>query len=873
MAYTKEFLNALSIGTVVNGSAYSYTIRKVLGQGTFGITYLASVKMSGALGSLDTEVLVAIKEFFMKELNGREDSTVTSSSKDGAFAYYKSKFIHEAENLSKLKHPNIIKVVESFEENNTAYYAMEYIEGGSLDDRIAQYNGLSELECINYACQIGKALEYMHTQKMLHLDLKPNNIMLNKNGQIVLIDFGLAKQFGADGKPETSTTIGHGTPGYAPIEQANYRENKSGGFPATMDIYAFGATLFKMLTGHRPPEASIILNDGFPINELTSINIDNDFIEVVRICMEPMLKSRYASMKEVIDALLSLNISEEKVVKGFYKKGVGDRAYGSYKVNLIPVTSSITFPSDIKIRLWDNSKTGQSFELYLTDRFPTDGDTSLQNSITIWNKGEVIKEDCFCAGIPSDVKEYIIKEGLLSTEHWENEEITSIIDENFGVDVMIQMTSNDGKTFIRRVKYAHKDYHTFLLDAVSGLIFNTSLASVVNQCLKENNTSNLTRFKIPTDTKSITVRFKPARFGYTPPEYIDNGYFYSLESPSFGSISNSVIIKDFNRLVQDFNRLNIEVGDKIIDDGDYSEEPGELIIEIESKTKGLIQLSLVAFNSDMQAGNMYNININDLAESIQQIILKYLPKRSEPTIELVYTIPDITSEIWIDYSTGGIVGLTKHHKLRIGNIKSSPISSNIAYLFNPQEFSQMVSGLRNLKLRSQFGTNVEVNTGVAQAVLSISLYDNEGNLIKKFYAEDVNGQSVGDTAISVEKLKNEIIKISPSFNNLLNPDDSSEKDEKTDLSTKIIVFLFFTLIIGLIALPTYFFVHLEDQYYWWLWCSICSTELFTLIFTIAELNKKSTDLTRCGTIAFILGCLSLFAYIVLWICQMCYWWL
>lgn len=239
----------LAIGTVLQGKTYKYHIRKVLGQGTFGITYLASVKMSGALGSLDTDILVAIKEFFMKGLNGREDSAVTCSSKDGAFAYYKSKFIHEAENLGKLKHPGIIKVIELFEDNNTAYYSMEYVEGASsLDDRIVKFNGLSEAECINYACQIGKALDYMHSQNMLHLDIKPNNIMLHKSGHIVLIDFGLSKQFGADGKPETSTTIGHGTPSYAPIEQASYQGNQKNGIPATMDIYAFGATMFKMLT-------------------------------------------------------------------------------------------------------------------------------------------------------------------------------------------------------------------------------------------------------------------------------------------------------------------------------------------------------------------------------------------------------------------------------------------------------------------------------------------------------------------------------------------------------------------------------------------------------------------------------------------------
>lgn len=91
----------------------------------------------------------------------------------------------------------------------------------------------------------------MHSNKMLHLDLKPKNIMLDKDGKSYLIDFGLSKQYTETGEPESSTKVGAGTPGHAPIEQANYREGK--GFPVTMDIYALGATMFKMLTGQRPP--------------------------------------------------------------------------------------------------------------------------------------------------------------------------------------------------------------------------------------------------------------------------------------------------------------------------------------------------------------------------------------------------------------------------------------------------------------------------------------------------------------------------------------------------------------------------------------------------------------------------------------------
>lgn len=103
-------MDSLKNGTILHGKNYNYKIVKTLGQGTFGITYLASVKMIGALGSLDSDLLVAVKEFFMRDFNGRNESSVTYSSKDGAFAYYKSKFVNEAKNLSNLHNSGIINV-------------------------------------------------------------------------------------------------------------------------------------------------------------------------------------------------------------------------------------------------------------------------------------------------------------------------------------------------------------------------------------------------------------------------------------------------------------------------------------------------------------------------------------------------------------------------------------------------------------------------------------------------------------------------------------------------------------------------------------------------------------------------------------------
>ena len=296
-----EVNNSLPSGTILKGISYSYRIEKTLGQGSFGITYLASVKMTGALGAIDANIKVAIKEFFMRDINGRSDTTVTSGSKDGIYDDYKRKFTREAVNLSKLQHPNIIKVIESFEANNTVYYVMEYIGGGSLDDYITKINGLKEDEAIGIVKQIGSALAFMHNNKMLHLDLKPSNIMRKESGDVVLIDFGLSKQYDEKGEPESSTKVGAGTPGYAPIEQANYREGK--GFPVTMDVYALGATLFKMLTGVRPPEASDILNDGFPLYELQEHCISENLSACIAKAMAPTKKDRCQSVAEFMNSL------------------------------------------------------------------------------------------------------------------------------------------------------------------------------------------------------------------------------------------------------------------------------------------------------------------------------------------------------------------------------------------------------------------------------------------------------------------------------------------------------------------------------------------------------------------------------------------
>lgn len=296
-------MNALKAGTTLQKGKYA--ISRVLGAGTFGITYMANtrVQMNGPLGQMDVTVDVAVKEFYMKDINVRtSDGANIEGTQNTLVKDYRHKFRKEAENLAKLHHKNIVQVVDVFDENNTTYYVMQYIEGMSLDSFIASKGRVSAEDTILIAAQIGQALSYMHQRHMLHLDLKPGNIMLDKQGQVHLIDFGLSKQYDSNGEPESSTSIGMGTPGYAPIEQAN-RMGQGKQFQATIDVYAFGATVYKMLTGRRPDDASVILNDGFPFGFLQQLGVQQNMINAVQRAMAPQRNARFQTVTEFVQAL------------------------------------------------------------------------------------------------------------------------------------------------------------------------------------------------------------------------------------------------------------------------------------------------------------------------------------------------------------------------------------------------------------------------------------------------------------------------------------------------------------------------------------------------------------------------------------------
>ena len=286
-------MQQLTQGTLLHGGTYK--IDKVLGQGSFGITYLAE--------HINLGKKVAIKEFFMKELNSRGDDGSITGMSDGSLSQnYCQKFQKEAINLSRLDHPNIVRVTDSFSENGTFYYVMDYIEGQNLNDYVKSHYVDAE-DAVSIIKSVADALIYMHEEKhMLHLDLKPSNVMRRNDGHVFLIDFGLSKHYGDDGQPETSTTIGLGTAGYAPIEQAN--RAKTGEFRPTIDVYALGATLYKLLTRETPPDASVLVSDeDLLANKLREKKVSDNLFKVVTEAMCPNVKKRIQSVREFVDAL------------------------------------------------------------------------------------------------------------------------------------------------------------------------------------------------------------------------------------------------------------------------------------------------------------------------------------------------------------------------------------------------------------------------------------------------------------------------------------------------------------------------------------------------------------------------------------------
>ena len=297
-------MQALRVNSTLQGG--KYRIIEKLGQGGFGITYLAEDTL--------LEGKVAIKEFFFKGYCDRDDSTsrvtIPTSGNREIVERFKQKFIKEARTIFSLNHPNIVRIHDVFEENDTAYYVMEYIEGESLSEMLADRRYIPEAEALAYICDVAQALTYIHSKNVNHLDVKPGNMIRRRSdGKVLLIDFGVAKQYDAASLKGTTTTPVCISAGYSPAEQ--YRKNGVQSFSPQSDVYALAATLYKLLTGVTPPEAMDVQDEGLPVDELMAKQVSQHVRLAIALAMKG--KSERTQSVELFIRHLTESSNEETV--------------------------------------------------------------------------------------------------------------------------------------------------------------------------------------------------------------------------------------------------------------------------------------------------------------------------------------------------------------------------------------------------------------------------------------------------------------------------------------------------------------------------------------------------------------------------------
>lgn len=311
--------NFLRTGTLLKDD--SYRIETVLGSGGFGVTYRAVQVLLGKT--------VAIKEFYMGDYCVRDiDSlgvTVAVEKNVPLVERFKKKFIREARMVAQLTNRHIIDIYDVFEENKTAYYVMEYLPGGCVEDYVSANGAIPEKEALEFIKQIGSAVSYIHENKILHLDIKPANIMLRGEGDAVLIDFGISKQYSDDGSKKSSVAAAFSRT-YAPLEQFEAIGVEE--FSPAVDVYSFAATAYFMISGQQPPNSLSLLKE-----ELKQVpNASNKVSAAIISGMQPLQALRLKSIAEFLE-MLGDAPSQSAVVAVDYKRPATG---GSNEINTAP---------------------------------------------------------------------------------------------------------------------------------------------------------------------------------------------------------------------------------------------------------------------------------------------------------------------------------------------------------------------------------------------------------------------------------------------------------------------------------------------------------------------------------------------------------
>ncbi len=296
----RKFPVALRAGTVLNDR---YIVGRVLGQGGFGITYLA----------LDTQLnaKVAIKEFMPNDIATRIGTTVSVAmdTKSEEFAYGAERFQEEARTLAKfIGNPNIAAVTSYFDENDTSYFVMDYIEGISFKTYIANHGGkISVEETLNVMIPVLRALTAVHAEGFIHRDVTPDNIYITKDGMVKLLDFGSARYSIGDKSKSLDVIL---KVGYAPKEQY-IRRSRQGPFT---DVYSCAACFYAAITGFLPPESLERLDEDtlVPISQC-GIDIPEYLDKAILKGLAVQPEDRFQSAAEFLDAIESQQVVEVPV--------------------------------------------------------------------------------------------------------------------------------------------------------------------------------------------------------------------------------------------------------------------------------------------------------------------------------------------------------------------------------------------------------------------------------------------------------------------------------------------------------------------------------------------------------------------------------